>query len=467
MARVPLEVVGPAYSDATKPVSVQECINYYVETVEDGGARVPKVLKGTPGLATFSSIGNEAVRGSHVAAELLYAVSGTTAYLVASDGTATSLGTVLGTGHVVMSDMRIAGGNQIIFVNGSQGYVYNTATSTFAQITDPQFQAADVVDFLDNFAIFNATGTADIFISALADATSYDSLDFATKESGTENLVTLKVNHGLLYLFGSRRSEIWQNTGNADFPFERINGASFDIGCAGKFARTSLNDRLYFLGADAKAYVMNGYQPERISNHAIEQAFADEDISTCQCFARSERGHDFIYFRFPTGKTWAYDGGYWHRCKSHDTEGWRVNGYAFAYNKHLAMDSILGRIGEMDPDVFDEYGNPLVAERTTAYAHKDQDALLLPELEYVFDTGNGLTTGQGSNPVVEFCYSDDFGRNFTNWRQASLGRTGEYGKRIRFRGLGRFRNRVFRHRISDPVRRDCLSATATVIALPR
>lgn len=467
MPRVPLDVVGSAYSDSTKPISVQECINYYVETVEEGGARVPKALKGTPGLLTFSSIGNEALRGSHVAAELLYVVSGTTAYRIASDGTATSLGTVAGTGHVVISDMRIAGGNQIVFVNGTQGYVYNTATAAFAQIADVDFQAADVVDFLDNFAIFNWSGTAKFFICALADATSYDSLDIATKESGTEDLVTLKVNHGLLYLFGSRRSEVWQNTGNADFPFERINGATFDIGCAGKFARTTLNDRLYFLGSDAKAYVMNGYQPQRISTHAIEQALADEDISTCQMYAQSDRGHDFIFFRFPTGKTWVYDGGYWHRRKSHDLTTWRVNGYAYCYGKHLAMDSILGRIGEMDPETFDEYGNPLVAERTTAYAHNEQNAMLLPELEYVFDTGNGLNTGQGSDPVVDFSFSDDFGRNFTNWRTASLGKVGEYGKRVRFHRLGRFRNRAFRHRISDPIRRDCLSATANVIALPR
>lgn len=467
MPRVPLDVIGPAYSDSTKPISVQDCINYYVETVEEGGARVPKALKGTPGLATFSSIGSEAMRGSHVAAELLYAVSGTALYSVASDGTATSLGTVAGTGHVECSDMRISGGNQIVLVNGTQGYVYNTATSTFAQITDPQFQAADVVDFLDNFAIFNRAGTAEFFISAIADATSYDSLDFATKESGTENLVTLKVNHGLLYLFGSRRSEVWQNTGNADFPFERINGATFDIGCAGKFARASLNDRLYFLGADAKAYVMNGYTPTRISTHAIEQAFADEDISTCQVYGQSDRGHDFIYFRFPTGKTWVYDGGYWHRRKSHDINGWRVNGYAFAYNKHLATDSILGRIWELDPDTYDEGGNPLVAERTTAYAHNNQNAMLLPEVELVFDTGNGLNTGQGSDPVVDFCFSDDFGRNFTNWRTASLGKVGEYGKRVRFHRLGRFRNRAFRFRVSDPIKRDCLSATASVIALPQ
>lgn len=467
MARVPLDVIGPAYSDSTKPVSVQECINYYVEATEDGGARTPKVLKGTPGLKAFSSIGNESMRGGHVAAELLYAVSGTTAYRIASDGTATSLGTVAGTGHVEISDMRISGGNQIVFVNGTQGYTYNTATSTFAQITDPQFQAADVVEFLDNFAILNYTGTAQFFISAISDATSYDALDFATKESGTENLVTLKVNHGLLYLFGSRRSEVWQNTGNADFPFERINGATFDLGCAGKFARATLNDRLYFLGSDAKAYVMNGYQPERISTHAIEQAFADEDISTCQVYGQSDRGHDFIYFRFPNGKTWVYDGGFWHRRKSHDITGSRLNGYAYCYGKHLALDSIQGKIWELDPDTFDEGGNPLVAERVTAYAHNNQNAMLLPELEYVFDTGNGLASGHGSNPIVEFCYSDDFGRTWSNWRQASLGKTGKYGQRVRFRGLGKFRNRAFRHRISDPIKRDCLAATADVVALPK
>lgn len=67
-----------------------------------------------------------------------------------------------------------------------------------------------------------------------------------------------------------------------------------------------------------------------------------------------------------------------------------------------------------------------------------------------------------SDRKVFVCYSDDGGRNWSNWRERSLGEVGEYGKRVRFHGYGRFRNRVFKIRVSSPVQRDLLGGVAVL-----
>lgn len=65
-----------------------------------------------------------------------------------------------------------------------------------------------------------------------------------------------------------------------------------------------------------------------------------------------------------------------------------------------------------------------------------------------------------SDRKVLFRYSDDGGRNWTNWREQSLGEQGEYRKRIRYRRLGQFRSRIFQIQVSSPIKRDLMGAVA-------
>lgn len=64
-----------------------------------------------------------------------------------------------------------------------------------------------------------------------------------------------------------------------------------------------------------------------------------------------------------------------------------------------------------------------------------------------------------------FSYSNDGGRNWSNWRERSIGAIGEYWKRVKFLRLGAHRQFVARIRISDPVKADILGAVAQVEGL--
>lgn len=60
--------------------------------------------------------------------------------------------------------------------------------------------------------------------------------------------------------------------------------------------------------------------------------------------------------------------------------------------------------------------------------------------------------------TVQMRYSDDGGRNWSNWREVELGEVGEYAKRIRFRRLGAARQRVWHIRTAAPQKVALLAA---------
>lgn len=457
--RVTIPFVGDDYADAVTSFSNQETTNWLPEKSERGGTRSLVMLRTMDGMGLFGTVGVGTHRGALTMAGVLYVVADTMLYSVAIDGTGTSLGTIEGSGRVSMAE----NGYQLVVANGPKGWVYNKDTLAFGQITDPDFNGARDCCFIGQYIVFVTPDSDQFQLSAIADATSLDALDFASAETGTDLLVGCVPLNRELWLFGEKTIEVWQNTGAPAFPFERI--ATIERGLCATFAKAKLDNSVFWIGEDGIAYRANGYSAARVSTRPIEQAFATEELSECFCFGYENGGHAFFYTSFPNGKTRGYDAssGAWHRRKSFELERWRANTYAFAYGRHLLGDFTSGKLWELRDDVFTEGDDPIVSERKTQYLSKDGNYGRMSELEIVFNVGQGLATGQGSSPLVDMCYSDDGGRTWTNWRQGSLGAVGEYGKRVRFHGLGRARQRMFHVRVSDPIRRDLMGAEAVIL----
>ncbi len=84
------------------------------------------------------------------------------------------------------------------------------------------------------------------------------------------------------------------------------------------------------------------------------------------------------------------------------------------------------------------------------------------EFELLMETGKGLVTGQGSDPVIEISYSNDYGHTFINAQNVSIGKIGEFRHRVRRLNLGRSRDRVWRLVCSEPIAITLLEATARI-----
>src|SRR5690348_4591381 len=126
--RIPIDFVGESYADETRSWSSQEAINCEVIQAEVKGTRSPAKMRGTPGLASFGTVGTGGWRAGVVMGDVAYVVMDTTLYSVDSSGAGTSLGTIEGAGRVGIAE----NGSQVIVVNGTKAWTYTPATSTFA-----------------------------------------------------------------------------------------------------------------------------------------------------------------------------------------------------------------------------------------------------------------------------------------------------------------------------------------------
>jgi hypothetical protein len=449
-----LAPIKQSYRLRSRPVSAQRAVNLMAQS-EPPDAKVPVSLLSVPGLATFATAGSGPIRGLAVMSDVLYAVSGTTAYSITSAGVATGLGSIGGSGRVDLAD----NGSQLVAVD-SAGDGYVVTSSGVTALTDTDFLSASSVTYLDGYHIFSRTGTGQFFISDLLDADSFDALDIATAESSPDPLVRAFVDHRELWLFGSHSIEVWINTGAAAFPFERQAGSILEKGCAAAGSVAKLDNTIFWLGEDRIVYRAQGYTPQRVSHHAVEQALTDAtaaNIAAAHALTWSLDGHACYALTVTGAGTHVFDvsTGVWHERDSRSAgvslERWRAQGSVRAYGKVLVGDDTTGVIYALDPSVYTEGSEALVRTAESPPIHADGSWAFMSRVQLDMETGIGLNSGQGSSPMVMMQYSDDGGQTWSSERWASAGQIGQYTWRVVWHRLGRFRSRVLRFSVSDPV----------------
>jgi len=457
-------ILGQAYVARSVNAADNRMVNLYPEATPEGG-KTAGFLTRAPGLRLLATLGAGPVRGLWQFGGYGYAVSGNTLYKIDAAWTATSLGTVLGTGPVSMAD----NGTQLFIASNPLGYIYNASTGVFAQITDPDFPGAVTVGYLDGYFVFNEPNSQRVWITQLLDGTSVDPLDFASAEGSPDGLVALIIDHREAWLFGTNSVEVWYDSGAAQFPLERIQGAYNELGCAAPYSVAKMDNGLFWLGSDARGggmvYRANGYTGQRISTHAVEYAIQSyASISDAIGYTYQQDGHSFYVLTFPTGNaTWVYDvatGGWHERARFENGQFYRhQSNCQMNYNGEIVVgDYGNGNLYAFDLDVFTDNGAPQKWLRSWRALPSDQNTLKRTahhSLQLDCETGTGLVTGQGSNPQVMLRWSDDAGHTWSNEHWASMGAKGAYGTRVIWRRLGmtgQLRDRVYEVSGTDPVK---------------
>jgi len=463
--------LGASYTSRSKSLASQETLNLYIEPNESGQGEAA-ALYGTPGTRLLVTMPNSGgIRGLHAPAsgdaivvqyDKVYRLKHSTWTYTVCTGTM-----LLNSGTVSIAD----NGTTAVIVDGLYGYVLDLTTNVLTQITDPAFYGADKVGYLDGYYVFNKPNTQQFYISSLA-GTSFDALDFASAEGATDNLISLLVDHRELWLFGDTSTEVFSNTGNADFPIERIGGAFLEHGCVAKFSPAKLDNTVFWLGKDSNGagtvWRAAGYTPQRVSTHAIEYAIAsyarmDDAIS----YTYQQEGHAFYVLSFPTAnKTWCYDAatGAWHERAyrnptTGDLERHRSNNHIYFGSTNVVGDYANGNVYALDLNYYSDNGSPMLSRRAAAVLYADGKRQFFKALQIEMEEGIGLTTGQGSDPQAVLDWSDDNGKTWSNEHWATIGALGKYGTGIKWNRLGAGRDRVFRVSITDPIKRVIVGAT--------
>lgn len=453
--------VGPTYTMDARTFDAQRCVNMYPIASEVGTSKSVSALRSAPGYDLFTTAGGGPIRGCKTAANgRAFVVSGFDLYEVAADGTVTDRGNLLtATNRVSIAE----NGDQLIIVDGAYGYIFTYATNNFAQIVDGDFPVCDTVTFLDGYFIVNETGTNNFYISGILDGTTWDTLDFSNAASNPDNIVCVYADNGNLWLFGSQSTEVFQNTGAATFPFERIPGAIIQTGCAAAFTVQAFDNTIAWLGVDEQGrgvvWKANGYAAQRLSNQAIEGIIASaEDFTESYAYVYHEQGHVFYCLQIKgLDTTLVYDGatGLWHERTyvnnlTNTQEQHRGTCHFFLGQKNLIGDRSSGKIYHQALSFYDHDGDEMHRIRISPHVAQEKMNIAFSSFELDLETGRGLATGQGSDPQVMMKYSDDGGRMWSNERWVSAGAMGKYKTRVRWSRCGSARDRVWYVRYTEP-----------------
>jgi len=442
--------------------NTQETVNMFLEV--DPSEDNKLTLYRVDGKKDFIELPKSPVYGMSEFRGVLYAVAGDSIYKITT--------IVDGYGYTLIGDADLLGGVTIAANNAGQlcfnssytnkAYVLDTNTDVVTQITDPAFYGSPRVDYLDGYGVFVRPNTQQFYISALNDFSSFDALDFASDEADPDNLVTFIVDHREAIFFGERVTTVWFNSGGADFPLSRRDGAEMEVGCAAALSVAKLDNTVFFLGRNVYGqgliYKLNQYTPQIISNRGIEHMINSfSRIDDAIAYAYQKNGHSFYVLTFPTAqKTLVYDASIpdpdaaWSVRETYGLGNDRAIYHAFAFNRHLVGDSQSGKIFELDENTHTDGGLPIVWSRTSAHIVSDYKRVRHKDVVLNFQTGVGLE--DGTSPLVYLTYSDDGGHSYITPREASLGVIGQRKNRVMWARLGQSRDRVYKVFGSEPVK---------------
>lgn len=412
---------------------------------------------------------------------------------------------------VVSQTSGTTGGVGVYEVSIAQSISSTTLTgpAAFQQITSTDFAGANIVSYLNGYFIyvepnsqrFYYTYTFDIGEGTITPIfpLTFDAGNVFSAEGSPDNLVSMIVDHGELWLFGENSVEVWYQSGSNQI-FDRIQGAFNELGCAAAFSVAKMDNGLFWLGADARGrglvYRANGYRGERISTHAVEYAIAQYgDISDAIAYTYQQEGHSFYVLTFPSANaTWVYDVA---TTAWHERAAWATNHFVrhrsncqLSFNDEIIVgDYQNGNLYAFDLDTYADNGEVQRWLRSWRALPTGQNTLVRTahhtlqldceggigntpfDLEtYFFITAEDgsflatesddlfITSGQynlGSDPQVMLRWSDDGGHTWSNEHWSKIGRTGQYFTRVLWRRLGmttKIRDRVYEVSGSDPVK---------------
>lgn len=440
-------------------VDTELLVNCYPVTSTSRRSKAIKAIYGRAGLELFGNYGEFRARGLHAFGSRLYGVFRGELISISNDSIGVSKGTLETIDGTVSMDDN---GTQLMVVDGASGYTFNVDTDTFAKITDADFPANPThVTYLDGFFIVTVANSDQFHVSTLKDGTSWNALDFASAESDPDDLITAIGDHGELWLLGARSTEVWQNTGNLDFTFERLEGAKIQWGIHAQWSLARYADTIVMLGRNdhgaQQVISMVNYQPQRISDDALEKRIAGF-ASTTDAFGYvyNDAGRFFYVLSFPTGnETWAYDvrEGEWHQLKSGITGRFLPEFHQAFFSANMVSDFNTGNLFKLTPGIFADDGDDIFMKITGEHFSDEERQVGHAALQVIFEHGVGLQSGQGDDPQAMLRWSNDNGRTYSSEHWRSIGKVGDHKARAVWRTLGRARDRVYEVAVTDPIKR--------------
>lgn len=329
-----------------------------------------------------------------------------------TDNTYTNVALVGGTGTGATATIVCSGGavTTVTLTNSGLGYTAGDVLQVNAQVLGNLSSG-----FQWTVSAVSAAGTGFAFTVTAVGSSAFDALDIAAKTGWPDPLSTGPVvMHRELWLVGTKTTEVWYNSGAADFTFQALPGVFIEHGCIAPWSVAVQDVIIYWLSQDkqGRAIVVKGanYAAARISTHALETALQSySTISDAVGYTWQIEGHVFYSLNFPTANaTWVWDEAeqLWHEECWLDGNGnenrHRGNCYANAYGQSFCLDWQTGALYSMGGSVYTDAGAPVKYLRS--FPHLQADGKRMFHSEFMLDLQAGAvatepTTGPPRIPL--------------------------------------------------------------------
>lgn len=305
---------------------------------------------------------------------------------------------------------------------------------------------------LDGYFIVAAPESGEIHVSAIRNGLHWDPLDSKIKEAFPDNIAMLLADHQELWVSGTTlATEVWRDTGAADFPFERDLGAIMQIGCLAPWSVVRIAQGVAFLGGDPQGkpvcYRAQGFQPVRISTHAVEVAWESySTVADAEAWVYLLDGHEVMVINFPTGNaTWCWDAKtqLWFERQYGTSGRWRGRNHGYVWGRHYVGDYATGDLYKMSNDLYTDDGTEIVHIRRCPHLSEEQKRLFFSVFRVDMEKATGFD--------ATLSWSNNGGKDFTTpiRPDGELVSNGTPGNTIgqEWRRLGSGRDRVFELKI--------------------
>lgn len=468
MPRVQLTLATGFYSSQSKPLIDKRLVNMF-PVIPQAEAANQRALFSTPGTKQFSTVTGSSSRGSIVFTDgIPYFVVGNNLYSFDSLGASTDHGTISGTSDVSMSSNGI---NIAIQDPNGDSYFFTPSTNTLELNNSAAFLSfgqAETVTFKDGFYVYT---TFDKFFvgstKTVNDGKTFNALDFLDAEISPDRIIKGHNNHNQLYMMGETTGEVFQSRETSGFPFIRIRNAVIQKGCIAPNSVMDFDNGFVFMGGDVgerpSIYKAIGSSVQKISTSSVDQMMhesTEAELKAARAFAYAEDGNYYAVFTVGDN-TFVYDATtsalagtpQWHQRQTGIGNGdnffrWRAIHGVLAFNKILIGDDRTGKIGELDNDIFTEYGDRIERVISTQPFIQQGMAIFSSEIELFMETGLG--NADDPNPMIRMDYSDDGSKTYSSELFRPVGKVGEFRQKIKWPRLGRIPNsRVLRWKYTE------------------
>lgn len=459
--RVPLPLYSGGYSGDSSPLSSYSLLNMYPQKIL-GEQDNDVALIGTSGLRYLTNLASGQHRsGGAIEHEgAAYFIVGTNVMSYDTTGTATNRGSInTSGGYVGVSSNGVTGG-QLTIVDGADGWVWDGAT--LSQIVDAQFPSSPTdTCFIDGYTVVLDEDSDTFYLSDFYDSTAYSTVFTARAERNPDGLLRCCAYSRQLWLLGRNTTEVWYNSGNT-FPFDPVPNMFLQYGIAAAGSLAVHDEKgLMWISRDTKSNLMpvhvTSSGSREIGPPQLLEKWRDyQTVEDAIAVSYQEGANTFYEVTFPTvQKTWVCNitNNYsWFEKQYTQDKRSLIQNHVFFNNKNLVGDYRNGNLYEIDHETYTDNGNYIARELTLYHISSTREQVRHVYLELEMETGVGLVSGQGSDPLIWMQFSDDLGRTFGNKRYLHLGEGGNYTIEIKWPMLGKSKNRVYRIGISDPVK---------------